>query len=391
MRKCLFSFGAIKHGKGFALISRKAAFVDHPVFSQAAWSGMHPLAFARQANVRKLSTAMGWLTPADIVIADLPTRETLLRFHDADYVEALAQAIASGQVSAAARERYAFGTMENPIFPSLFERASATVGGAIAAAQVALDGRIAFHPAGGTHHGKRDRASGFCYFNDPAFAIATLLDAGVGPVLYLDVDAHHGDGVEALFAGDLRVRTVSIHEEGRWPHTGLPDSDAPPNAINIAVPRGFSDSELGWIIDGPLADYARRLAPEAVVITAGADCLAGDPLSAMALSNRAFWHAVMTACGWAPRAVVLGGGGYNPWTVTRGWAGLWASLSGHDPAAPLAPEAAALLASFECDLVDDDEVDPQWLASIADQPMPGALRDTVKDRAVAAFAAALRS
>lgn len=385
MRKCLFSDSAIKHAKGFTLISRKAAFIDHPVFSLAAWSGLHPLAFARQANVRKLAAAMGWLAPGSVVEADLPDRTTLLRFHDADYVDSLSRAVESGAVSVAARERYGFGTMENPIFPGLFARASATVGGAIAAARVALQGRTAFHPAGGTHHGKRNRASGFCYFNDPAFAIATLLDAGAAPVLYLDLDAHHGDGVESLFAGDMRVRTVSIHEEGRWPHTGLPGSDSPPNAVNIAVPRGFSDSELDWIVAGPLGDFVRRLAPAAVVITAGADCLAGDPLSAMALTNRAFWRAVSAACAWAPHAVVLGGGGYNPWTVTRGWAGLWACLAGHDPAAPLTPEAAALLASYECDLVDEDEVDPQWLASIADRPEPGELRESVMQRAAAAL------
>lgn len=373
------------------MIGRKAAFIDHPVFSSAAWGSMHPLAFARQANVRNLATSMGWLSPDDVIEAALPERETLLRFHDPDYVDALAEAVASGQVSAAARERYAFGTMENPIFPALFTRASATVGGSIAAARAALDGMVAFHPAGGTHHGKRDRASGFCYFNDPAFAIATLLDADAAPVLYLDIDAHHGDGVESLFAGDMRVRTVSIHEEGRWPHTGLPDSDSPPNAINLAVPRGLNDSELAWIVEGPLADFARRLSPRSIVITAGADCLAGDPLSAMALSNRAFWHAVTMACSFAPHAVVLGGGGYNPWTVSRGWAGLWACLSGRDPVAPLTNEAAALLASFESDLVDSDEIDPQWLASIADEPAPGPIREAVRARAEAAFAAFARS
>ncbi|MDE2561164.1 MAG: hypothetical protein KGL48_02855 [Sphingomonadales bacterium] len=361
------------------------------MFSSAAWGSMHPLAFARQANVRRLAADMGWLGTDDVIEAALPTRETLLRFHDPDYVDALAEAVSSGLVSPAARERYAFGTMENPIFPDLFTRAAATVGGSIAAARAALGGMVAFHPAGGTHHGKRDRASGFCYFNDPAFAIATLLDAGAAPVLYLDIDAHHGDGVEQLFAGDMRVRTVSIHEEGRWPHSGLPDSVTPPNAINIAVPRGLNDSELAWIVDGPLADFAHRLAPQSIVITAGADCLAGDPLSAMALSNRAFWNAVTTACTFAPHAVVLGGGGYNPWTVSRGWAGLWACLSGNDPAAPLTVDAAALLASFESDLVDSDEVDPQWLTSIADAPMPGEVRDAVKARTEAAFSALARS
>jgi acetoin utilization protein AcuC len=266
--------------------------------------------------------------------------------------------------------------MENPVFPGLFDRARATVGGSIAAAKVALAGTIAFHPAGGTHHGRRDRASGFCYFNDPAYAIATFLDAGAVPVLYLDLDAHHGDGVELLFAGDSRVRLVSIHEEGRWPYSAL--GSGPANAINIPVPRALNDSELGWLMSEVVADEMHRTRPAAVVIVAGADCLYGDPLSAMALSNVAFWKAVTEATRWTPHSVVLGGGGYNPWTVARGWAGLWAVLSGREPAQPLTLASQALLHGFESDLIDSDEIEAEWLAAIADTPRPGLVRPQIR-------------
>src|SRR5207344_3103305 len=105
-----------------------------------------------------------------------------------------------GNVNAEERTRYGLGTMENPLFPGLFERAATSVGGSILAAQLALEGRVAFHPAGGTHHGRPGRASGFCYFNDPVFAVLTLLRAGLERVLYVDLDAHHGDGVQDAFA-----------------------------------------------------------------------------------------------------------------------------------------------------------------------------------------------
>lgn len=368
------------------MIPRKAVLIDHPSFSADAWNNLHPLAFSRHRHLFELIRAMGWSDADAVRLAALPDRGTLLRFHDAAYVDALREAVERGVVGVEARTRFHFGTMENPVFPGLFARAAATVGGSIAAAEAALAGLLAFHPAGGTHHGRRDRASGFCYFNDPAFAIDRLLAGGAAPVLYVDLDAHHGDGVEALFAEHPQVVTLSIHEEGRWPHSGGPDDAAPGNAVNIAVPRGLNDSELDWLIQGPAAALIERLVPRAVVVTAGADCLKGDPLSAMALSNRAFWRAVSVLVERVPHAVVLGGGGYNPWTVTRGWAGLWAVLSGRDVTAPLTPEAAALLVGLESDLIDADEVDPQWLAAMADRPNDGPVRAAVKARGEAALA-----
>lgn len=317
---------------------------------------------------------MGWLPESQVTEAHLPDLAVIERFHAPAYVSALQAADACGKVTVDERERFGFGTMENPVFPGLFERACATVGGSIAAARAALDGSIAFHPAGGTHHGKPDRASGFCYFNDPAFAIATFLDSGLERLLYLDLDAHHGDGVEQLFAHEPRVALVSVHETDRWPYSGNPNQPGPANALNIVVPRGSNDSELVWLIDGPLTDFARATNPEAIVITAGADCLHGDPLSAMEWSNGAWWQAVAKAVSWAPRAVVLGGGGYNPWTVTRGWAGLWATLAGHDPCAPLPAEAREMLAGFESDLIDADDVEAEWLDSLVDAPRPGRIR-----------------
>lgn len=355
-----------------------ALFVSHEVYRRTGYGGNHPLAIARVGPVMDLCEALGWLPQAEYRASPQATEEQLLWFHAPDYVAAVKQASASGTVDAHMRARYGLGTMENPLFPGLFERAATSVGGSILAAELALEGRIAYHPAGGTHHGKRDRASGFCYFNDPVFAVLRLLRGGARRLLYVDLDAHHGDGVQDAFAADPRVWTVSIHEQGRWPHTGPAHDTGEGRACNLPVPREFNDSELEALIEGIVLPLARRVRPEALVVTCGADALAGDPLSAMRLSNVALWSAVEQLAALAPAAVILGGGGYNPWTVARYWTGLWARLSDREIPSALPGEARAILESLSCDLVEEEDRRPEWTTTLADAPNPGAVRPEIE-------------
>jgi acetoin utilization protein AcuC len=364
-------------------VERVARFVGSDVFRREAFGAHHPLSIPRQAGVLELCGLLGWLDESNARVCPQASVEQLVRFHDPDYVEALRNAEASGSVDVDTRKRYRIGTMENPLFPGLFERAATAVGGSILAAQEALQGRLAFHPAGGTHHGRPDRASGFCYFNDPVFALLTLLDGGLERVLYVDLDAHHGDGVQDAFANDERVFTVSIHEANRWPRTGSLTDRGGGHSRNLPVPRGFNDSELEFLVREAVLPLSERFEPQGVVITCGADGLAGDPLSRLELSNTGLWHSVERLVALCPRAVVLGGGGYNPWTVVRCWTGLWGRLSGREIPARLDPSAQALLRSFECDLVDEEEVEPSWLTTLADPPNAGPVRAEVE--AVARF------
>lgn len=354
-------------------------FVGHDLYRRAAYGSHHPLAIPRVETATDLCVALGWLGEGEFRVSPRASEEQLQAFHTPEYVGALREATRSGQVSPEVRSRHAIGTMENPLFPGLFERAATSVGGSIRAAELALEGRAAFHPAGGTHHGRPDRASGFCYFNDPVFAILTLMREGVKSVLYVDLDAHHGDGVQDAFAHDERVHTVSIHEQGRWPHTGGADDVGAGRARNLPVPPRFNDSELGFLLDEAILPFARRLAPEGVVITCGADALAGDPLSAMALSNAALWDAVERLCELAPAAVVLGGGGYNPWTLARYWAGLWGRLSGRDIPAELPERARSVLAPLSCDLIDEEDVREGWRTTLADPANPGPVRREIHE------------
>ena len=357
---------------------KRVLFVGSDVYREAAFGKHHPLSIIRVAGVVDLCEMLGWFEPGQFRESPRASEAELCRFHDPAYVAALREADAAGRVEKAVRDRYRIGTMENPLFPGLFRRASTAVGGSIHAAELALEDRIVFHPSGGTHHGRADRASGFCYFNDPVFAILAFLEAGLERVLYVDLDAHHGDGVQLAFEQDSRVMTVSVHEERRWPYSGLVEDRGAGQARNLPVPAGFNDSELAFLMAEAVLPLAQRFAPQALVITCGADPLAGDPLSKLELSNGALWRAVEDLIAEYPRAAVLGGGGYNPWTVVRCWSGLWGRLSGRTIPATLPPPARDFLASLACDLIDDEDIADFWLTTLVDPPNNGRVRPEIQ-------------
>jgi acetoin utilization protein AcuC len=371
--------------------TRAPVFVGHEIYRRAAYGSNHPLAISRVETVLDLCEVLGWLAEGEFCPSPRATDAELAWFHTPDYIRALRAAATAGKVNIEARERYRIGTMENPLFPGLFERAATSVGGSMRAAELALEGRVAFHPAGGTHHGRPDRASGFCYFNDPVFAILVLLRNGVERVLYVDLDAHHGDGVQDAFAADPRVSTVSIHEQDRWPRTGETWDAGDYRTWNLPVPPAFNDSELRLLAEEVLLPVVGWIAPQAVVMTCGADALAGDPLSSMALSNVALWSVAERVARSAPAAVVLGGGGYNPWTVARYWTGLWGRLSGREVPAVLPPRARGLLGGLHCDLIDEEDMREHWLTTLADAPAEGPVREAIRrlrDRAAGKLATA---
>ncbi|MDH3234029.1 MAG: acetoin utilization protein AcuC [Alphaproteobacteria bacterium] len=363
-------------------------FVSSDIYRRPAYGTNHPLAIPRLETVMDLCDALGWFPDGSYHESPVASAEQLAWFHHPGYVEALRTADAAGRATPGMRERYGLGTIENPIFKGVFARASTSVGGSIEAARLVAEAPgVAFHPAGGTHHAAPDRARGFCFFNDPVFGILALKRAGIGRILYVDLDAHHGDGVENAFIDDDTVLTVSIHEVGRWPYSGCGERPGA-QVRNLPVSRGFNDSELAFLMEDAVLPAGRDFAPDAVVVTCGADGLKGDPLSSMALSNGALWRAAEAAAALADRAVILGGGGYNPWTVARGWAGLWGWLNRFDTAAPLPPAARAILRRLDCDLVDEEDIPAYWFETIVDPPNEGAVRAAV--RACAAPARPLR-
>jgi len=358
--------------------------IGSDIYRTSSYGHRHPLAIPRVSAALDLIRAMGWLDERCYVDSPRATPEQLARFHDPDYIAAILQAEADQQVPADRRERYNIGRNGNPVFPEIFRRPATACGGTLKAAALLRDGGMVYNPAGGTHHGRPDRASGFCYFNDPVLGIMALLDQGLTRICYIDVDAHHGDGVQDAFADDDRVFTLSIHESGRWPYSGKSDDRAGGSALNLPVPAGFNDSEMAFLFDEVVLPLAARLQPQAIMLQGGADGLADDPMSGLALSNRALWRVVRSLMGVAPRLLVLGGGGYNPWAVARCWAGVWAVLNGIEPEAAPTAQAQAVLRGLWWNRSQGRDPPAHWFTTIADEPREGAVREPVRVLAAAA-------
>lgn len=358
--------------------------IGSEIYRGSSYGAKHPLAIPRVSVALDLVRALGWLPVAQY--RDSPTAGVgdLTRFHDPDYIAALQQAEADQQVSAAIRDRYRIGADGNPIYREMFRRPATSAGGTLLAARLTAQGGVVHVPGGGTHHGRPDRASGFCFVNDAALGLLAWLDQGLTRILYLDIDAHHGDGVQDAFHDDPRVFTLSVHEDGLWPFSGAADDRAGGHARNIPVPRGFNDSEMLWVLHQAILPIARHLRPQAIMLQCGADALEEDPLARLSLSNNAHRSVVSALRGLAPRLIVLGGGGYNPWSVARCWAGVWGALNGHAMPERLPADAEAVLRGLTFTRAAGRSPPESWFTTLADPPRPGVVRAAV--RRVAAMA-----
>ena len=266
----------------------------------------------------------------------------------------------STRVRRASRPGFAFsvghglGTVDDPIFAGMHTSAALIAGGSVGAALSIATGEIdrAVNFCGGLHHAMADSASGFCVYNDAALAITTMLRAGVGKVAYVDVDAHHGDGVQAAFYGEPRVLTVSIHQSplSLFPGTGFPtdcgDGAASGTSVNIAVPAGTGDAAWLRAFHAVVPGVVRAFGPDVLVTQHGTDSHREDPLADLNLSidgQRTSYQALRDLADTVTggRWLALGGGGYCPVRVApRAWTHLLAIVSGRDidPATPLPAE-----------------------------------------------------
>lgn len=306
---------------------QRPQLIASEIYRRSRYGARHPLSIPRVSSTCDLIRALGWLDEADYHDSAPASPADLARFHDPGYIEVLQRAERDGDLPDALKRRHHVGVNGNPIYGEVFSRPATACGASLLAARLLAGGGVVHSPAGGTHHGRPDRASGFCYFNDPVLAILALLDQGLERVAYVDLDAHHGDGVQDAFHDDDRVLTVSIHEAGRWPHTGMLEDRAGGMARNLPVPSGFNDDELAFLVDAAVLPLVDAFEPEALVVQCGCDGLADDPMSRLELSNSALWAAVAALAPMSPRVLCLGGGGYNPWAVARCWAGVWATLN----------------------------------------------------------------
>jgi acetoin utilization protein AcuC len=360
--------------------------IGSEIYRRSTYGPKHPLAIPRVSTTLDLVRALGWVEEGQYVDSPVASPEALTRFHHPDYVAALQRAEAAQSVSPEDRERHRIGADGNPVYREVFRRPATGAGGTMLAARLTAAGGIVHVPGGGTHHGRPDRASGFCYLNDAVLGLMAWLDQGLENLLYVDIDAHHGDGVQDAFHDDPRVFTLSVHEEGRWPFTGGVDDRAGGHARNIPVPAGFNDSEMMWVLHEAILPLARHLRPQAIMLQCGADAIEEDPLSRLSLSNNPHRAVVAALMGVAPRLIVLGGGGYNPWSVARCWAGVWGTLNGHALPDRLPPAAEAVLRGLTFHRAAGRNPPEHWFTTLADPPRPGVVRAVVRRAAAAALA-----
>ncbi|WP_227258034.1 acetoin utilization protein AcuC [Kangsaoukella pontilimi] len=356
-------------------------FIGHEIYRTSSYGSWHPLAIPRVSTVMDLSRALGWLPDDRFIRSPRATPAALAAWHHPDYIAAVRHAEETGQVTQEVRARYHLGTHANPVFPEMYRRPATAAGASILAGELLKTGGVVYSPAGGTHHGLPDRANGFCYFNDPVLAILSLRHHGARRVAYVDIDAHHADGVEHAFAHDTETLLISVHEERRWPFTGALEDRGAGQVWNLPVPRGLHDDDMALIRDRIILPLVADFRPDAVVLQCGADAVSEDPLSRLTLSNNAHWQIARSLASLSPRTLVLGGGGYNPWSVGRLWTGVWATLTGAEIPERLPPEAEAVLRGLVWPGRRAGRNPPEhWFTTLRDAPRNGAISDEVRTR-----------
>jgi acetoin utilization protein AcuC len=309
----------------------------------------HPMDPVRLGLTMRLVEAFGLPSASGLkVVGGTPAGDSTLRLvHRSDYIDTVRRISADPR---SADGSYGIGTEDDPAFAGMHEVSALIAGQSVGVAEAVWRGDVlhGVNFAGGLHHAMPGGAAGFCIYNDASLAIARLLELGAERVAYVDVDVHHGDGVQAAFWDDPRVLTVSLHEHPRmlFPGTGWPEETggekAEGGAVNVAIPPGTSDG--GWLraLHAVVPELLRSFRPQVLVTQHGADTHIEDPLAHLAVTVDAQRAAAMACHDWAHeyaegRWVALGGGGYAIVDVVpRSWTHLVAIAAGE----PIPPQTA---------------------------------------------------
>ncbi|MDO5751555.1 acetoin utilization protein AcuC [Arthrobacter sp.] len=301
----------------------------------------HPMSPKRLELTAALARELGIfeLPQVQVVESYVASDDELATVHDRDYIAAVRRVGQDPSLSDTAR---GLGTEDDPVFAGIHEASARLGGGSLLAAQAVLDGTVtrAVNFGGGMHHAFSGKASGFCIYNDTALAITKLLGSGVSKVVYIDIDAHHGDGTERIFWDDPRVLTISLHESGMslFPGTGFANDIGGPlaegSAVNVALPAGTSDA--GWLraFHAVVPPLVRAFNPEVILSQHGCDSHRDDSLTHLNTSVDGQREAALSIAALADevcegRWIATGGGGYNIFSVVpRVWSHLMAIVAG---------------------------------------------------------------
>ena len=304
-------------------------------FSHHSYGPSHPLKVERLQLTMELIRAYGLFDTSkkDWIEAQETEEEDILLVHSPEYLKILKEAN-QGKAPSQTWE-FGLGSGDNPVFPGLYDWSLLVTGATLECVRQVTDEnrQIAFNIAGGLHHALKSRASGFCYINDPAVGIAKMVQDGLR-IVYLDIDVHHGDGVEAAFYDTDQVLTISIHQHGHtlFPGTGFPDEMGEGSgrgySVNVPLAPGTDDDLYLWAFMETVPPLVCAYDPDVLVTQLGVDSLATDPLATLDLSIAGFSRVMEEIKSWDLKWVALGGGGYNIMNVARAWTKAWAIMKG---------------------------------------------------------------
>lgn len=349
-----------------------SAFIYSEEFSKFEYSSSHPFKPGRAKLTLDLCRRYGlvdwpWIRILPPQATDF---ETLAEFHDETYLKVL-KAIDSDAV---ARElwpdllskedlkgeprllKYGLGTEDNPVFSGVYDFSLLTAGATLLGARKIASGEIqvAFNPVGGFHHAGRDHAEGFCYVNDIAVAVIQLLKQGLR-VAVVDIDAHHGNGVQDAFYGDNRVLVISFHQNGKdiYPWSGFENEIGEGRGkgftVNVPLPAGTDDEIFERAFEEMVPPLLGAFKPDIVIGELGADTHFADPLSDLNLTNLGYSRVVEKLAEMSPRLLALGGGGYDLYKTARNWTLAWAVLNGLEPRDEFAGVVGGMMFGPEAD------------------------------------------
>ena len=312
-------------------------FIHSSALDEIPYPADCPFNSSRAGRTREALLSMGLLNgPHRREVAPVPLpRRRALAFHTAAYVEALE--CASRRELSYEALMMGIGTPDCPVFDRVLDYALLASGAGVdgAAMLLAEEAVVAFNPSGGYHHAFPARAAGFCYLNDVVLACLSLTAAGKR-VLFLDVDVHHCDGVQSAFYARRDVMTVSLHETGRtlFPGTGSEDEvgtgEGRGYCVNVPLPAGTYDEVYIRAFRSVVPPLVEAYAPDVLVVEAGADALAGDPLAHLQLTNNVYPEVIETLLSFDRPMLVTGGGGYHVENTVRAWSLIWATVCGEE-------------------------------------------------------------
>lgn len=345
----------------------------------------HPLRIPRVSLLLELLFSLGLLEEGELVESRPALWDELILFHEEEYLKALEECDRCMCVKDGYRERFNIGTYENPISPAMWKGSLLATGSSIQVVEMFLGGSIAFNPAGGMHHAYPSRARGFCFINDPGIAIQYLLERGFKRVLYVDLDAHHCDGVQDFFYEEDRVFVLSLHQspDYAFPFTKgyLQERGSGRGKgynLNLPLPPGIKDGELLYVLERTLPLVRDVFKPEVYVLQLGTDMLREDYLSKFEVSNGGFLRAFDLVREVLGEGIYLGGGGYHPVALARAWALLWCRMSNRPIQDRLTPEARKVLLSVDFEEFEEDASRCYMYEKLLDPPNYGEVREKVK-------------